>query len=99
MLMNVDVRDELKKIVDAVGAGGASIGQVPEVSALLSTFDEIPALRDKLIAKLQALLNAIDSGQRPELAGISNLPQPVMKAIQQLQAPGGPPGIGDNVRR
>lgn len=96
MLMNVDVRDELKKIVDAIGAGGSG---VPEVSQLLSTFDEIPALRDRLIAKLQALLDAIDGGQRPELARITNLAQPVMKAIQQLQAPGGPPGIGDNVRR
>lgn len=98
MLMNVDVRDELKKIVDAIGAGGTSTGRVPEVSQLFSTFDEIPALRDKLIAKLQALLNAIDGGQRPELAGISNLAQLVMKAIQQLQAPGGPPGIGDKLR-
>jgi hypothetical protein len=98
MLMNVDVRDELKKIVDAIGAGGTSAARVPEVSELFRTFDEIPALRDKLIAKLQALLNAIDGGQRPELAGISNLPQPVMKALQELQAPGGPPGIGDNLR-
>jgi len=98
MLMNVDVRDELKKIVDAIGASGTSTSGVPEVSQLFSTFDEIPALRDRLIAKLQALLNAIDSGQRPQLAGIANLAQPVMKAIQQLQAPGGPPGIGDKLR-
>jgi len=98
MLMNVDVRDELKKIVDAIGASGTSTSGVPEVSQLFSTFDEIPALRDKLIAKLQALLNAIDGGQRPQLAGITNLAQHVMKAIQQLQAPGGPPGIGDKLR-
>jgi len=98
MLMNVDLRDELKKIVDAIGAGGTAASRVPEVSQLFSTFDEIPALRDKLIAKLQALVSAIDGGQHPELSGIANLTQHVMKAIFQLEAPGGPPGIGDKLR-
>ena len=96
MLMNVDVRDELKKIVDAIKAAGAAAERAPEVASLFATFDEIPRLKETLLTKLQTLLDAIDSGGRQEL-DIRGLSDAVIKAMQELEAPGGPPGIGDNL--
>ena len=72
--------------------------QAREVKDLRKMFvEEIPALKTKLLTQLRALVDAIDSEQRPELRTISNLTDPLMKAIQEIGRPGGsPPGVGDS---
>ena len=99
MLMNTDVRNALRKIVEAIGAADPSAGTTPQIVALFKTFDEIAKASATLRTQLQAALDAIDSGAAPQLAGVSTLPRPILDAIHALEAPGGPPGVGDNVRR
>jgi hypothetical protein len=98
MLMNTDVRDALKKIVVAIGAADPAAGATPQIVALFKTFDEIARVSATLRVQLQATLDAIDSRQPPQLAAVSTLSGLIVDAIAELEAGGGPPGVGDKVR-
>ena len=98
MLIDADVRAELTKVNKGIKAAGESVRQAPEVKDLRKMFvEEIPALKTKLLAQLRALVDAIDSEQRPDLRPISTLIDPLTKAIQEIGPPGGsPPGVADS---
>ena len=97
MLMNEGIRKELLAIETAIQAAGAPALGVREVRRLRRTFDEIPELKEALKADLLDLATAIDRGEIPALQGNPALVQNLAKAMQLLESPGGPPGIGDNL--
>lgn len=97
MLLKADVANELKKIGDALRAARPSVLGVQAVADLLSKRQEIEQLKASLITQLKSLVSAIDSGEPPALANISDLLEHVKKAIQELEAGGQGAGVSDNV--
>lgn len=95
-LLHPLVRKRLNEIKQAIGGAESEVQQIPDVVDVIDTIAQIPELRRSLRRELRDVLELIDGGQHPALAGVAGLREAVLDALQQLRIPGGPPVIQDD---